>query len=153
MCKLDAKGKPLPEKYLNADYIQNHLKKFDEGAAFIFTLEDIANPLYKIFNPKKFVLLKSDMEKIITKYKATKNTDFLEDALGYKRGSLKNKEIFVYEIESPVVKIPSGNEGGVNELWIPGGKTSGSYNEAVLNDVIITHNNSIENLSNYTPFD
>lgn len=91
------------------------------------------------------------MQKIIKKFKETGDTDFLEDALGYKRGTLKNKDIFVYEIESPNVKIPSGNEGGVNDLWIPGGKTSGNYNEAVLNNVKITHNNSLESLSSYKP--
>jgi hypothetical protein len=31
------------------------------------------------------------------------------------------------------LKIPSGNEGGTNSLWIPGGYTSGSVPEAVLN--------------------
>jgi len=34
------------------------------------------------------------------------------------------------------------------EFWLPGGKTSGGYNEAVLDNEVITHNNDINNLKN-----
>ena len=30
------------------------------------------------------------------------------------------------------IKMPTGNERGANEMWIPGGKTSGGTTEAVL---------------------
>ena len=33
------------------------------------------------------------------------------------------------------ISIPSGKEAGANSLWIPGGETSGTVPEAVLNTV------------------
>ena len=30
------------------------------------------------------------------------------------------------------LRLPTGNEGGVNQFWLPGGKTSGGVNEAVM---------------------
>lgn len=33
------------------------------------------------------------------------------------------------------VRIPSGNETGANDLWIPGGYTSGGVPEAVTNTI------------------
>ena len=41
--------------------------------------------------------------------------------------------------------MPIGNENGANEFWLPGGNTSGGYNEAVLDNMVITHNNNVEN--------
>ena len=37
---------------------------------------------------------------------------------------------------------------GTNSKWIPGEKTSGGCNEAVLDNMVITHNNNVENLKN-----
>ena len=39
--------------------------------------------------------------------------------------------------------MPSGNEGGANDFWVPGGKTSGGVPEAVIDqppagDAVIT---------------
>lgn len=33
---------------------------------------------------------------------------------------------------SPINRVPSGNEGGANINWIPGGKTSGGTSEAIV---------------------
>ncbi len=141
-----------PSKYLSKEYIANHLSKFEEeGAAFVFTEEDIGNPIYKAFNPKKYVTLTSDMKEIVEQYQLSKNTDILEKALGYPEGSLKGKKLYVLSIDEPKVKMPNGSEGGVNELWTPGGKTSGGYNEAVLDNASIPHGNKIENILGAKP--
>ena len=31
--------------------------------------------------------------------------------------------------------LPSGNEGGANEFWLPGGKLPKGYSEAVINQI------------------
>ena len=33
------------------------------------------------------------------------------------------------------IRVPSGNEGGANELWLPGGYTSGGVPEAVIDQI------------------
>jgi hypothetical protein len=50
-----------------------------------------------------------------------------------------------------IFKVPDGNEQGVGASWIPAGKTSGGFYEAVIVDkndpnTPILHNNSIESL-------
>lgn len=47
--------------------------------------------------------------------------------------------------------MPTGNEAGANEMWNTGGKTSGGYNEAVLDNMVIMQNNDINNLQNCFP--
>jgi hypothetical protein len=50
-------------------------------------------------------------------------------------------------INKPNVVMPTGNEGGANSLWRPGGLTyPGGMKEAVLNNVPIYHGNNINNL-------
>ena len=148
LAKRAGKEIPAPETYLSKEFIARHLAKFEDGAAFIFTKQDVVSSRYKSFSPNKFVMPKSDIKKIVSKYKETGSIEFLEDALGYKRGALSGKDIYVLEIEKPKVKLPIGNEAGANEFWLPGGKNSGGYNEAVLDNIVITHNNDIENLKN-----
>ena len=60
--------------------------------------------------------------------------------------------LYVYNIDSPNVKMPRGDEG-VNERFVLGGYTyPGGRREAVLNNQVITpHNNNISNLPNATP--
>jgi len=96
-------------------------------------------------------MLKTDMQEIVNTYKSNLSIDYLEDALGYNPGALQNKTIYIYDVPSPSLKMPSGNEGGANNLWLPGGKTSGGRSEAVLNNQSIQHNNSINNLPSAKP--
>jgi len=53
--------------------------------------------------------------------------------------------------------MPDGNEIGANNLWLPGGKTSGGYLESVIIDKLnpsskIKHNKDIENLKTQFEF-
>lgn len=141
-----AKGKrPPPSEYLKKSYIDKHLKVFkEEGGSFLFTTDDIANPNYTSFNPNKFVMAKSDLNSVVAEYKRTGDVSVLESALGYDPGSLAGKEIYMLNLENPKVLMPTGNEGGVNSLWRPGGLTHpGGMREAVLDNVAIPHGNDV----------
>ncbi|EQM71299.1 PAAR domain-containing protein [Pseudomonas solani] len=138
-------SRPPPGDYLEQPYIDKHLKTFkDEGGAFLFTADDIANPKYAAFNPNKFVMADSDLSSVVAQYKKTGDVSVLESALGYDPGSLAGKEIYMLKVENPKVLMPTGNEGGVNSLWRPGGLTHpGGMREAVLDNVAISHGNDI----------
>ena len=64
------------------------------------------------------------------------NLSKVEDALGLPKGYLSSNDTMVVHIKSQDIKglkIPSGNERGVDEkLWIPGGYTRGGTPEAVV---------------------
>jgi hypothetical protein len=86
----------------------------------------------------------SDLEGAMAKYQSTGDVSTLEHALGYQPGSLAGKKVYMLKIEEPSVLMPSGNEGGANLLWKPGGLTDpGGMKEAVLDNVSIKHNNDI----------
>lgn len=138
-------SRPPPDQYLDDAYIANHLKTFgDEGGSFLFTADDIANPKYGSFNPNKFVMADSDLGSVVAQYKKTGDVTVLESALGYDPGSLAGKEIYMMKLEAPKVIMPTGNEGGANSLWRPGGLTHpGGMREAVLDNVPIAHGNDV----------
>lgn len=154
-----AKGyRPNPSRYLSAEYLANHLKAFnEEGGAFIAVKSWIKNARFSEFPLRKYVMLSSEMKKAVEEYRSTRNLTALEDALGYKRGSLKGleEELFVFKVDGKKFKfdMPDGNELGANEFWTPGGKTSGGFREAVIIDKVnpkaqIYHGNDIETLKN-----
>jgi hypothetical protein len=139
--------RPLPETYLDENYMAAHLKSFEDGGGFLFTPDDISDINRSGFNPKKFIMQKADLEQVIAEYKKANDISVLESALGYDPGSLANKDIYMLTLEKPTVLMPSGNEGGVNALWRPGGLTfPGGMREAVLDNVSIPHNNSIDTI-------
>ncbi|WP_256600693.1 MULTISPECIES: DUF6861 domain-containing protein [unclassified Pseudomonas] len=145
--KIPKGERPLPETYLDQDYMKAHLNSFEEGGGFLFTPDDIADVNRSGFNPKKFVMQKNDLEQVIAEYKKANDLSILESALGYDPGSLANKDIYMLTLDRPTVLMPAGNEGGVNSLWRPGGLTfPGGMREAVLDNISIPHNNSIDSV-------
>lgn len=135
----------LPQEYLEKDYIDTHLKVFEKGGSFLFTATEVETARYQTFNPNKFVMAKSDLEGAVTAFQKSGDVAVLESALGYEPGSLVGEKIYVMQLETPKVLMPSGNEGGVNPLWRPGGLTyPGGMREAVLDNVPIHHGKDID---------
>lgn len=62
----------------------------------------------------------------------------LEELLGFPPGYLGGAPLRVDVPNPSGLSIPSGNEGGVNEFWIPGGYTSGGLVEAVIDSVPVS---------------
>ena len=54
----------------------------------------------------------------------------VETKLGLPQGYFNNAQVAV--IDNPSVRMPTGNEAGANNQWIPGGYTSGGIPEATL---------------------
>jgi len=129
LTKADGKW-PLPSEYLDANYISTHLSKFDGGVTKITSY----NPTGSVGPPGgTFVLPKSQADLLIQQ--AGGDVNKLEDLLGLKRGDLGTNP-FRIDINNPSgLRMPSGNEAGANEFWIPGGKTSGRILEATVDQI------------------
>jgi hypothetical protein len=133
---LKAKGEldkiPDPSEYLDADYISNHLAKFDEGIGRVSTRANY-NEFGTLGGPNSFILPESELRQILNETGG--NVRKIEKRLGMHEGDLGDNPVFgVFERESVgEIKMPSGREGGADkDLWIPGGKTSGGTTEAVV---------------------
>lgn len=75
--------RPLPETYLDENYMAAHLKSFEDGGGFLFTPDDISDIHRSGFNPKRFNMQKADLEQVIAEYKKANDISVLESALGY----------------------------------------------------------------------
>ena len=124
--------RPSPNEYLDQDFIDAHLELFDEGAVR-FTSQDAIDRFGSAGPDSGFVLPKSEYDRLL----AETGGDLmaLEDALGLDPGFLSNGDTVAAVIDPADLdnlRIPSGNEGGANDQWIPGGFTSGGVPEAVV---------------------
>jgi hypothetical protein len=103
------------------------MKKFEYGAACIMRKDHFENRTKYPDLTNKFISTKQDIENLIKD--SNKNIEYIKDKLGIIDDDFpKNPEdIYVLYFTPKQVKnasIPSGNEGGANELWIPGGYTA-----------------------------
>ncbi|MCG6202781.1 RHS repeat domain-containing protein, partial [Psychromonas antarctica] len=156
---INLEQKKRPEdvtEYLDADYVANHLAKFEnEGGAFIQVEAWLDNPEYPSYQSKgKFVGLKSEMDLVIAKYKASGNDwKVLRDELNLGENEDFSNTRIVYVKLPPKdprfnYEMPTGNENGAYEgEWVPGGYTKNGTAEATLTggDNIV-HDNNVDNI-------
>ena len=123
-------SRPNPSVYLNQSYIDNHLANFNGGVTKITSY----NPTGTVGPPGgTFVLPKVKADALIQQ--AGGDINKLEDLLGLNRGDLGTSPHRI-DINSPSgLRMPSGNEPGANEFWIPGGQTSGGILEATVDQI------------------
>lgn len=130
--------RPNPTAYLEKQYIEKHLKEFQKGASFITSKEILDKYGRKMLGRPdgQFVMSKKQMDKLLKQAKG--RLDFIETQLGIPAGLWKDKTLVRIDIPEPQklnLRIPNGNEGGANDLWLPGGKLPTGYSEAVLNQI------------------
>ncbi|URZ01290.1 hypothetical protein [Clostridium felsineum] len=134
-------SRPDPLTYLNKDYIEQHLKQFENGASYIMPKSDYDfyyRGVPEISRPDgtMFFAPKDYMDSILKD--ANGDISVIENRLGYPNGSLANGDFSIVNINNPQnynMHIPSGNEHGANSEWIPGGYTSGGIPEVILEHV------------------
>ncbi|WP_433916015.1 hemagglutinin repeat-containing protein [Pectobacterium jejuense] len=124
--------RPDPSTYMSKAEIDAHLAKFDDGAVRFTSMNDVKK--YGTLGPNNgFVMPKSEFDKLIKE--SSGNLRVVEQKLGLEFGYLGNSNTGVFYINKQDLKnlkIPSGNEPGANQFWLPGGKTSGGISEAVM---------------------
>ena len=127
--KVNDEKVPEPDTYLDADYIQNHLNKFDDGAVR-FTTD--AYPT--LGNNEAFVIPKSEFDNLMIETGG--DLALIEKKLALNDGTLTGKNAVIAWVKKKdfgEIKMPSGNEAGaIPGKWIPGGKTAGGVSEGIL---------------------
>lgn len=138
-----AKGdRPDPETYLKKCYIKKHLKAFSKkagGSSYFVTQGSLVkygcDPAGR--TDGQFVLPYSKAEALLAETGGS--IPEIEKSLGIPAGAWGPPEVLLLLVipnpESLHVRIPSGNESGANEFWIPGGFTSGGEPEAVMDAI------------------
>jgi hypothetical protein len=109
------------------------MAKFEEGAARFMTKSNYEKYGIGQVDKTSFVMPKSEADALL----ARTNGDprLMEEALGLPKGFLENNPLVRIDIPKPDdfgLRIPSGNEAGANDQWLPGGKLPTGANEAVI---------------------
>ena len=126
-------SRPSPESYLSKEYIDQHINDLESGVSRF-----MPETQYNKYGPGQidgtaFVIPKSQADELINKAKGDPRA--LENALGLPQGQYENKKIIRIDFPNPKqlgVRIPSGNEAGATDLWLPGGRTPQGYIEGIV---------------------
>lgn len=129
---------PDPGDYLSDDYIRQHLARFDDGASRIYFSDTL-----HAYGPGQrdnttFVFPTDELQKILDETGGDANQ--IADRLGLERewffdsnGNTVPVEIRHFDpSELTNLRVPSGNEAGANDKWIPGGYLPTGIPEAVI---------------------
>jgi hypothetical protein len=115
--------RPETGSYISPKQEKEHLAQFENGVARIMTADAL-----KKYGPGQkdgtsFVLPQWQLNEVLDYAKGDRGR--LEDALGLQRGELGSAPLVLVTIPHPDkynLRLPSGNEAGANQKWIPGGR-------------------------------
>ncbi|WP_277831156.1 WXG100-like domain-containing protein [Speluncibacter jeojiensis] len=125
--------RPNPSEYLSPDYINSHLAKFDDGASRFMPQSNLEKYGIAQRDGTSFVMPKTEADTLTNL--ARDNPRLMEQELGLPEGFLDSNNIVRVDIPTPGdynLRIPSGNEAGANDQWIPGGLLPNGASEAVI---------------------
>lgn len=136
---IDKGGRPSPNDYLDKKYIDNHLSKFDKSASYLVpkdALDRYGRDSLGMPDNTQFVMTKGEMDDLLAK--ANGDMSVVEKELGVPPGSWQGQEMVRIDVPGPRdlnLRMPSGNEKGANELWIPGGHLPTGLDEAIIDNI------------------
>ncbi|HEY1839508.1 MAG TPA: hypothetical protein VGG53_04665 [Mycobacterium sp.] len=126
-------SRPDPYDYLSPEYIEQHLDKFHEGATRFMPESNLDKYGIAQRDGTSFIMPKSEADALIEAIRGDPRA--MEKALGLIEGFLDSNKIVRIDIGHPHefdLRMPSGNELGANDQWIPGGKLPDGASEAVI---------------------
>ncbi|MFT3798261.1 hypothetical protein [Microbacterium sp.] len=127
-------NRPYPGEYLDADYIKQHLARFEDGATRFYRADSLGR-----HGPGNggttFVFPTSEIDNLVAQAGGDKKTLGVLLGLGedyFDDGSVIMRADFSYEeVLNGNLRMPRGSEGGANAQWIPGGYLPEGLPEAV----------------------
>lgn len=126
-------SRPDPADYLSQEYIDHHLARFDHGATRFMPESNFDKYGLAQRDGTSFVMATDEIDALVDATKGDPRA--MERALGWPEGFLDNHRVIRIDIPEPQnydLRIPSGNEAGANDLWIPGGLLPDGLSEAVV---------------------
>jgi hypothetical protein len=126
-------ARPDPSDYLTPEYIRAQLDKFTDGATRFMHENNLEKYGIAQRDGTSFVMPKNDADAMIEATGGDPRA--MENELGLPDGYLDSNNIVRVDIADPEaynLRIPSGNEAGANEQWIPGGLPPNGAAEAVV---------------------
>lgn len=128
--RIEKGQRPDPKTYMSTEMLEAHTNEAKTGVSKILS----SKPAGSIGGEKGvFVLLRQDADRIIRDTGGDPRK--MEERLGLESGDLGNSPYKIDINEPKGLRVPSGNEPGANERWVPGGRTSGGMWEGVVDKI------------------
>ncbi|ORV78880.1 hypothetical protein [Mycobacteroides immunogenum] len=130
---LEKGSRPDPSDYLPREYIDHHLSQFSDGASRFMPESNLDKYGIAQRDGTSFVMPKGEADSLIGSTQG--NPRLMEKALGLPDGYLDSNKLVRVDVPDPgkyELRMPSGNEAGANEQWIPGGKLPDGASEAII---------------------
>ncbi|MFZ4840879.1 hypothetical protein [Mycetocola saprophilus] len=125
--------RPDPSTYLSPEYIREHLAQFEGGATRFVSRDNFETFGLSQRDGTSFVMASNQFDTLMSKTGGDLRA--METELGLPEYFL-DEDLLKVEIPNPErydLRLPSGNESGANDQWIPGGKLPGGISEGVIN--------------------
>ncbi|WP_046362474.1 hypothetical protein [Mycolicibacterium obuense] len=130
---LEKGARPDPSEYLSREYIEEHLRKFADGATRFMPESNFTRFGISQVDGTSFVMTSHDADALLQATGGDPRA--IERSLGLPTGFLDDNELVRIDVPRPDhynLRIPSGNEAGANSEWIPGGLLPDGLPEAVI---------------------
>lgn len=123
--------KPEPESYLDQEYIDDHLSKFEESGCYKIVSDRRGEPSGTIGDEGVFVLNGEEVNQMIDD--ANGDPRKLEESLGMPEGYLGDDPYIIRCDDPQNLRMADGNEPNAwQDEWCPAGTTRGGMDEAVI---------------------
>lgn len=125
--------RPDPSLYLAPEYISQHLEKFQDGATRFMPESNLEKYGIAQRDGTSFVIPKDDADAMLVRTQGDPRA--LERELGLPEHFLDSHKVVRVDVPHPNdanVRMPSGNEAGANDQWLPGGRLPDGTPEAVI---------------------
>ncbi|CAD8096542.1 unnamed protein product [Paramecium sonneborni] len=128
-------NRPEPQMIMNKQYIEQHLRAFHDGASLIIVTAILDNFGRDYVGTKNGLFVVPQYQMDILLKAANGSLQIIEKNLGVPQGRWLFKRLSRIDIPNPQkfnLRIPSGNEAGINNLWKPGGLLPNGMLEAII---------------------
>lgn len=132
-------SRPDPSEYLSSQYIESHLQRFNDGATRFMPESNLEKYGIAQRDGTSFVMPRHEADAMTAATQGDLRA--MENELGLPQGFLDSNKIVRIDISDPRdfnIRIPSGNEAGANDQWIPGGVLPNGSSEAVIDGGMVT---------------
>ena len=131
-------NRPDPSEYLSQEFIGNHLGKFDDGATRFMISKNY--DMYGIGqrDGTTFVMPTNEVNALIQA--ADGDPIALAKSLGMPEDFFLSDDVIRVDVPDPQsyqLRMPSGNEAGANDYWLPGGFLPDGVSEAVIDGGVV----------------
>lgn len=141
--KLKKGKRPDPKTYLNREYVEEHIRKFNDEASIFVSIKNydkfIKDGTKIGYEDDTQYVTRKDVADMIEEEANGDASKFCE-RIGWDDVEELRKGGYVVRIDVKNIgrlhpRIPSGNEMGTNKLYVPGGYTAGEIPEIVVDRI------------------